>query len=571
VTPSIVIWVGRADDEELVAEAEDADEAVESWLRTLEGMSLARMLERTLEGREVRTEVGLAVEAPEGNRLVGRLLRMLEMTPDGSSVRIPLGSAVEKGKPEMRLVLLAPRIPEATLEGMSLARMLESTLEGSEVRTEVGLAPEGTPEGKMLVGRLLRMLEMTPEGSSVKMLVGSGTVEKGTPGMRLVLPAPRTPETTLDKTPEGKSLRMLETTPVGNSVRMPVGMTEGTLPRMLETTPVGKSDKMLEMIPVGKSVKMFEGSGTVDRGRPGRVGTPVAPRTPETTLDTTPVGKSPRMLETTLVGSSVRMPVGITEGTLPRMLDTTPVGRPDRMLEMMLVGKSVRMPEGRGRSEVTPRTLVPGRSLGRLPSTLDTMGVGRADRMLEISLGRSVVGGRLLRVLTMLEMTPEGSAPETSEGKLVTTDRTLDATEPTAPVGLAMTLETTAVGSEGRSLERTDERSVATAEGKALERTDERSDAAAEGKSLAIVARTEEITGPALSAGRVAAALSATERAEDTALTALGARPLVAPPMMPVATDTTLLMGKEAAGRETPRALAAPMNCKPAAPRATIL
>jgi hypothetical protein len=340
-------------------------------------------------------------------------------------------------------------------------------------------------------------------------------------------------------------------------------MTEGTLPRMLETTPVGKSDKMLEMIPVGKPVKMFEGSGTVDRGRPGRVGTPVAPRTPETTLDTTPVGKSPRMLETTLVGSSVRMPVGITEGTLPRMLDTTSVGRPDRMLEMMLVGKSVRMPEG--------RALVAGRSLGRLPSTLDTTGVGRGDRMLEISPGRSVVGGRLPRVLTMLEMTPEGSAPETSEGKLVTTDRTLDATEPTAPVGFAMTLETTAVGSEGRSLERTDERSVATAEGKALERTDERSDAAAEGKSLAIVARTEEITGPALSAGRVAAALSATERAEDTALTALGARPLVAPPMMPVTTDTTLLMGKEAAGIETPRALAAPMNCKPAAPRATIL
>jgi hypothetical protein len=342
---------------------------------------------------------------------------------------------------------------------------------------------------------------------------------------------------------------------------------------------VGRSDKMLEMTPVGKSVRMPEGRGTVERGRPGRVGTPVAPRTPETTLDTTPVGRSLKMLETMPVGSSVRIPVGITEGTLPRMLDTRLVGRSDRMLETMLVGKSVRMPVGRGRSEVTPRSLVSGRSLGRLPSTLDTMDVGRTDKMLESSLGRSVAVGRSPRVLTMLEMAPEGSAAVTSDGKLVTTDRTLDATEPTAPVGLATTLETSAVGSEGTSLERIEERSDAAAEGKSLERIDERSEAAAEGKSVAIVARAEVTTGKALSAGRLAAALSATERAEVTALKSLAGRPLVTPSMIEVATDTTLLTGKEAArgkevvkGRLTPpMALAAPMNCKPAAPRATIL
>jgi hypothetical protein len=583
VTPSTVIWVGRADEEGLVAEAELAVEAVARLLRTLEGMSLARMLESTLEGREVRTDVGLAVEAPEGKRLVGRLLRMLEMTPDGSSVKMPLGRAVENGRPGVRLVLLAPRIPEATLEGMSLARMLESTLEGSEVRTEVGLRVEA-PEGKRLVGRSLRMLEMTPDGSSVKMLVGRGTGEKVTPGRRLVLLAPRTPETTLDKTPEGRSLRMLETTPEGSSVRMPLGITEGTLPRMLETTPVGRSDRMLERILVGKSVRIPVGRGTADKGTLGRRVMVLAPRTPETTLDSTPEGKSLKMLETTPVGNSVRIPVGITEGTLPRTLDTRLVGRSDRMLEMTLVGKSVKMPVGRpevGRSvrmpvgrSVVGRSVTTGRSLGRLPSTLDTTDVGRADKMLESSLGRSVAAGRSLRVLTMLEMTPVGSVAVTSDGKLVTTEITLDKT----PVGSASTElgltarllvmmlaapEARVDTSEGRRLPAALVRPAASES--TVEAAGGRSVKTLEGREATTDPRLETAAGRSLVDGRPATSESTLETTGFTVLTTLG---------RVLTTLDTRLVGRivlMTLGTATTWALEPPMNCKPAAPRATIL
>lgn len=570
-----MIWVGRADDEGLVAEAELAVEAVARLLRTLEGMSLARMLESTLEGREVRTEVGLAVEAPEGKRLVGRLLRMLEMTPDGSSVKMPLGRAVENGRPGVRLVLLAPRMPDATLEGMSLARMLESTLEGSEVRTEVGLRVEA-PEGKRLVGRSLRMLEMTPDGSSVKMLVGRGTGEKVTPGRRLVLLAPRTPETTLDKTPEGRSLSMLETTPEGSSVRMPLGITEGTVPRILETTPVGRSDRILERMLVGKSVRMPVGRGTADKGTLGRRVMVLAPRTPETTLDSTPEGKSLRMLETTPVGNSVRIPVGITEGTLPRTLDTRLVGRSDRMLEMTLVGKSVKMPVGRPEvGRVTGRSVV-GRSLGRLPSTLDTIGVGRTDRMLESSPGRSVPVGRVLRVLMMLEMTPVGSVAVTSDGKLETSEITLDKT----PVGFASTelgftarllvmmlaaSEARVDMSEGRRV------SAALVRPAASESTVE----TAGGTSLKTLEGREPTTDPRLEAAAGRPLVDVRPATSDRTLETTGSTVLTMLGTVLRTLDTRLvagrLEGRVMVGRPRPWALEPPMNCKPAAPRATIL
>ena len=437
VTPSTVMDVGRADDEGLVADAElaedaeDAETEVEevSPLRTLEGISLARMLESTLEGSEVRSDVGLAVEAPEGKRLVGRPLRMLEMTPDGSSVKMPEGrGTVEKGTPGVRVVLPAPRTPETTLEGvgrpvkmlegMSLARMLDRTLEGSEVRIEVGLAPDGTPEGKTPVGRLLRMLEMTPEGSSVRTPVGSGTVEKGMPGMREVVLAPSTPETTLDKTPEGKSLRMLDTTPPGSSVRIPVGITDGTLPRTLETTPVGKSDRMLEMMLVGKSVRMPVGRGSPEVTPPMiEVASPardVAPPTREVTSPAREVASVRAEPMTDVAPPTIEVASPAREVTSPAREVASGIAEP--MMDVAAPARDVAPPT---RDVASPAREVAstGRSLVMLAAT---------EARLDTSEGR--LGASVVRPVTAERaLDAAGGKPvRTSDGTAATSDATLE-------------------------------------------------------------------------------------------------------------------------------------------------
>lgn len=535
VTPSTVMDVGRADDDGLVAEAElaeDAEVAEPSPLRTLEGISLAKMLESTLEGSEVRRDVGLAVEAPVGKRLVGRPLRMLEMTPEGNSVKMPEGrGTVEKGMTGVRVVLPAPRTPETTLEvvgrpvktleGMSLARMLDKTLEGSEVRIEVGLAPDETPEGKTPVGRLLRMLDMTPEGSSVRTPVGRGTVEKGMTGVRVVLPAPSTPDTTLDNTPEGKSLKMLDTTPPGRSVRIPVGITDGTLPRTLDTTPVGKSDRMLEMMLVGRSVKI-----PVGRGRP------------EVT---------PPMIEVASPARDVAPP--IKEVTSParevasvRAEPTTDVAPPT--IEVASPAREVISPArevASGIAEPIMDVAAPARDVA--PPTRDVA-----------SPAREVASG-------IAEPTREVAAPAR------------DVASPTREVAS----EARELGSTGRSLVMlaTTEARLDTSEGRlaasvvrpvAAERTLDAAEGkpvkTSDGTAATAVATLEAAAGRSLADVRPAISERTLETTGLTVLMTLEAR-VFTPPTALVATPATLLT--------IPSWALAPMNCKPVAPRATIL
>ena len=214
---------------------------------------------------------------------------------------------------------------------------------------------------------------------------------------------------------------MLEITGIGSSVNIPVGMTLGTSPSILETSDVGRLPNTLEIMLVGSSVKIPEGI-TPEGITPEGI-TPVG-KSPST-LEITEVGRSPRMLDTTAEGSSVKIPVGIELGTSPRMLETSDVGRSPRTLEITFDGNKVKIAVGNW--DVRPV----GRLIGRSPRTLEIIDVGRGSKALEIapeiSVGNAPSEARPVRVA----MTSETMLGDTTfVGRPATTDSMLEMIAP---------------------------------------------------------------------------------------------------------------------------------------------
>jgi len=321
------------------------------------------------------------------------------------------------------------------------------------------------------------------------------------------------------------------------------------------------------------------------------------------------------MLEITGIGSSVNIPVGMTLGTSPSILETSDVGRLPNTLEIMLVGSSVKIPEGITPEGITPEGITPvgkspstleiaavgtkvkiaegnwdvksvGRFMGKSPRTLEIIDVGRGSKALEIapeiSVGNAPSEARPVRVAMTSETMLGGT---TFVGRPATTDSMLEMIAPASVAWAGSSdaiVPTREVAASGRPVTM-DSASEATlvametmSEG-AAPTIDPIPEAASVGKTLLTIESMSEVAAPTIEPAAVGKTLVTPRMSVGVATTAGRVR---VGSKSPVATETTLeTMGVVRIGLRmvaaletmgTLRASATPMYCTPAAPRARI-